>query len=156
MKNYVLLMMFLIFFGLRGTGMAGETADQPDAPEKAQQYAQKIIDACWKISEEDRDSGVTARMQEGTVKTINCLHNQIVDLSNNFIKSNHRDEFKKELENNLASSYKLYYLSTNAHNGCDPCGSMYHVVYLAQTASTLEALFKAMVYEAYSFGLLHD
>ena len=37
-----------------------------------------LIVRCWSLSQEDRDSGVTARMPQGAANTIGCLEEEIV------------------------------------------------------------------------------
>ncbi len=41
--------------------------------------AKAMIDTCWALSKEDRDSGVTGRMRSGSARTAGCLQNVIVE-----------------------------------------------------------------------------
>ncbi len=119
--------------------------------------AQKIIDACWAISLEDRDSGVTARMKSGTYRTIDCLTTQISSISKDYIKnSDNRTEFLRELQVYTSSGYTLYNHIFLSHSGCQPCGSFYNVAYTAHVANLLEQIIYTMFAQAedHSFKII--
>lgn len=123
--------------------------------EKAEKHAQKIIEACWSISEDLR-SGSTADMREGSGKSIECLTNEIENLSKKMFTPEKQKEFSGHLKQHTESAYYLYYQLYNEHKNCHPCGTQYHVVYLGATANVLEDLLKSMVQQAYEFDFIAD
>ena len=153
MKN-VILLFFIPLCLISCVHTAQESAAPTPLQEKTQAHAQKIIDACWAISEEDRNSGVTARMRQGTYNTIECLFNSIKRISGKMLKRKEtKTEFVRALEQFTESAYHLYYDIFNAHKECAPCGTVYHVVYLGHVSGLLEDILQTMLEQAYEYDI---
>ena len=72
--------------------------------------ADALIEKCWSISKEDRDSGVTARMRSGGLRSALCLEDVIVSqLTEMFTPETlERIEVKNKLDQ-LRHSYGALY-----------------------------------------------
>jgi hypothetical protein len=79
--------------------------------------AEPLIEQCWAISESDRDSGVTARMRQGTSETIECLQEEIVRHATAFFKSRNEEEIRQSLWVMGKSYADLYWVMYNEHRG---------------------------------------
>lgn len=69
----------------------------------AKKHAKKIVDACWAISEEDRASGTTSRMLDGSYNTIDCLEKKIKAISKIYLNS---EKAVQEFDQSLSSIIK--------------------------------------------------
>ena len=128
MKALATFLFALIFLTLYPPSPAvaggdGYPAKGPDIPD-----AQELIDACWAISQEKVDTGITALMLEGTLVSTRCLMDVI---QNNAAILISEDSFSSEqilesLEGIISSYGKLYWHIYNSVESCTPaCGSMY-------------------------------
>lgn len=120
------------------TGDAPATA--PASPE-----AQAIIDGCWKISQDQRDSGVTPEMREGAADTVACLEKAVVDQTETLFdpQTLSRKEAQGEIDR-LREAYEGYYDALLNHNrGCAPdCGSENQPVPNIEYAKLLEKMLR--------------
>jgi len=87
----------------------------------ADQASQKIIDQCWDISQELRDSINTSDQREGALKSGLCMQKHIKYLFNTYLftKDHNKDIEIQSLENleKLHSSYaRLYWDMYNSHD----------------------------------------
>ena len=93
--------------------------------------AKPLIDACWALSKEDRDSGVTGRMRSGSARSIGCLEGVIHDQAEALFDEETLDSLKlKEQLIKLRKGYQiLYWALYNEHSACGlprmACGTMY-------------------------------
>ncbi len=110
--------------------------------ELAKEKAQKAIDACWAISQEDRDSGVTGRMRSGALDSALCMEEHTLMLSETVLFKNNKQaqaEVKESLEKITDGTGRLYWLLHNSHDGCGgACGSMYQILHNSQVAKEME------------------
>ncbi len=111
--------------------------------------AEALIDACWAISREDRDSGVTARMRSGGLKTGLCLEDVIVSQAKEMFETDDLERIKvREKLDQLRNSYGgLYWSIYNEHNGCSPCGTHGQVLHVLRYATLLESMIRDIVEE---------
>lgn len=118
--------------------------------------AEKLIKACWDISEEARASGVTAVMRSGTLDTVLCLEQVILDQVEVLFEPEYlsRTEAQKKLKRTRMAYGGLYWSIYNEHRGCDPmCGTIRHVFHLAENARILEKMIRDMVKERNEFEI---
>lgn len=119
-------------------------APEHDFHARAQSDAQTIIDACWAISQDDRDSGVTSRMREGGLNTALCMEHAFLDLISKHMNKDDAEAQKRYADNieTLRMSYgRIIWDLYNDHDGCDPmCGTMFHVFHNGVYAHLLEDL----------------
>jgi len=110
--------------------------------------AQKAIDACWAVSQEYRDSGVTAKMREGHLNTALCMEDHIIYLSENYLYKDRPklvDETKERLEMLRAGYGRIYWNLFNSHDECRTilgCGTLYHIFHNNYYAVMLESIIK--------------
>lgn len=132
-----------------------------DHSAQAEKAAQKIINACWTLSEEDRDSGVTARMREGTLNTALCMKKHILALSKQVL---FKDDplIQKDVAEDLDKIHHgvggLYWNLHNSHDSCsqNPCGTMYHVLHNGALAHTMEDILRDFYQKIYSDDYYSD
>lgn len=108
-----------------------------------------IIDTCWALSKKDRDSGITSRMMNGSYKTVNCLHKEIVRLSKPFFnKETDHQKFITELETSIENAYSLNWLLFNG--GCyqAPCPTMFRASHISSVAHMLEDILNLLFSQA--------
>ena len=67
--------------GLLSLCVETATAQNTNPPQPGAEEAQRVIDGCWAISQEDRESGVTVTMANGTYRTIKCMERAVLDLT---------------------------------------------------------------------------
>jgi hypothetical protein len=96
--------------------------------------AQKLIDACWAISEEELASISNSEMRKGLSMTVGCFHEVIIEQSKAFFEPEYLEEaqIKKHLHQ-LEEGYKgVYWWFYNGHKGCRiiglSCGTMHHQI----------------------------
>ena len=118
--------------------------------------AEQIIDGCLKISEEDRDSGVTGRARSGMARTVGCLEVEVVNQLQALFPEGAAGSFPdgtpkskagiEKLIAEMGSSYQgLQWSIWNEHRGCDPCGTMYQLFHIGKYASLLEEILREVV-----------
>lgn len=128
--------------------------------------AQAEIEACWKVSQAARDSGVTAEMRKGTLATAKCMEARIVEHLAVLFHGMENDTFPdgktrmnregfQELLARLRTNYGgLYWSIYNDHAGCEGgCGTMYQTFHLAAYAALLEKILKDVVAQRNEYGL---
>lgn len=113
----------------------------------AEQKAQQVIDACWAISEEERDAGTTSSMRHGALVSANCMEDHIRYLSKNILFKDDPDT-QKETEESLQKIHdgvgRLYWHLHNSHEYCglSPCGTMYTLFHNSATAREMEKILR--------------
>ena len=147
----------LASFALIAAGEPGARNGETPETAPANPEAQKIIDGCWKISQEKRDSGVTPEMREGAADTVACLEKAIVDQTE--ILFDAQTQSRKEAQgqiDRLREAYEGYYDALLNHNrGCAPdCGSENQPGPNIEYAKLLEKMLRDMfdVREEYEIG----
>jgi hypothetical protein len=116
-----------------GAGTPGWTEIDPEA----------LVALCWAVSQEDRDSGVTARMVQGTGDTIDCLEEEIVRHATEFLTTKNEDEIREAVSAIKKSFAEFYWAMYNENKGCDPsCGSIHHVSHVSALAALLEDILR--------------
>ena len=118
--------------------------------------AQPIIDRCWQLSEEDRDSGVTSRMRNSTFNTIDCLKSAISENTSaiiaNYLYS--KEEIDKDLSAIIKGNGRFYWNLNNSHKGCrSSCGTMYHTFHAAEIAGRLEKILRDVIEKRNEYGV---
>ncbi len=148
MKHKFLIMLVLVFScgAIAGNIYAGQGA-AVDWKEKADKAAQKAIDQCWAISQDDKNSGVTARMRDGGIKTAMCLKEHILKLSAQVLfkkDAARQKEVADELQQIYESTGRMYWLLNNEHDACtiEFCGTMYTIFHADQMAVTMENILR--------------
>lgn len=111
----------------------------------AKKQANKVIDECWAVSQDDRDSGVTLRMREGTLVTANCLRDHIVSLSKDVLFKNNAEQqanIETSLNELMQHAGRIYWDLNNDHDVCkeSSCGTMYTVIHNMSVARMLEKI----------------
>jgi hypothetical protein len=118
--------------------------------------AQKLIDACWAISKEKRDSGVTGKMREGSAITAGCFHQVIIEQAEAIFEPEYLEkvQIEKRLDQ-LADAYQgIYWSLYNEHRGCGiSCGTMYHVFHLGAYTGLLQKMIRDMVSQRNKYRL---
>ena len=112
--------------------------------------AKAYIDKCWSLSKEDRDSGVTGRMRSGTMKTVHCMHDVIVEQASEMFEPDvlSPQEVKDKLLKIIKAYGSLYWAIYNSHKRCDRfCGTDKHVYHLSAYTSLLEKIIRDMINE---------
>ena len=121
--------------------------------------AQPLIDACWALSAEDRDSGVTARMRSGGARSIGCLEGVIRDQAEALFDEETLNSLNLEDQlTKIAKGYQtLYGAIYNRHTACGlprmECGSFYHVFHLGKHSYLLEEIIRDMVKQRNEYRL---
>lgn len=143
-----IITVFCLFLGLcfitPAHATSSITAEWEGIRARAGARAQKVIDACWAISQEDRDSGVTSRMREGGLKSALCLQEHIIMLAKTelFTESPEISEQIEQKFHNLHAAYASFYW--DLYNSIDPCsawcGTENHVVHNGEYAHLLEKI----------------
>ena len=110
--------------------------------------AQAIIDQCWKLSEKQRDSGVTARMRSGGIESAKCLRQQIVEhAATLFANTEYSEgEIDKHMELISEGAQTFYWNLYNEHKGCKGrCGTMYQLFHIGKIAHIYENILKDVI-----------
>ena len=115
---------------------------------------EKMIKACWKISEKARDSGVTGRMRLGAAKSVGCLEKAIIGEVKIMYAPDALSaaQAQKYLDQISIGVQKLYWDIYNGHKAC-PCGTQYHLFHLAEHARILESIIRVMAHQRNEFRL---
>ncbi len=117
--------------------------------------AEALIDACWAISREDRDSGVTAGMRSGTARTAECLENVVYDQARAMfdLKRHPLREIRERIALIREGYQKFYWSLYNEHKMCRLwCGTDKHVYHISYYAKLLEEIVRDMVSERNEVG----
>lgn len=127
----------------------------------AKKHAQKIIDACYQISEDDRGSGVTSRMLDGSYNTIDCLEKKIKAMSKLYLNNEKAiEKFNDSLSNIIKNQFIMVRLYSQNHIGCHPCGTQTHLYAAGHVMWYLNDAIENMMIEAYeypeTYKALHD
>lgn len=151
----ITLIFFLLFAAMNSALATGELDDFEKAKIEGEQKAQKVIDACWQLSEKDRDSGITANMRGGAANSIGCMERVLLKLVSGYLFKK-QPEKVKEFEGYLDSLRVGYHGITwdlyNSHDEC-PCGSMYHLFHLSDHARVIEGILRTAFEQIYEYGL---
>lgn len=112
--------------------------------------AKIFIEQCWALSKDDRDSGVTGRMRDGTMKTVRCMQGFIVDQAAEMFEPDtlSRQDVQGKLDNIRKNYGSLYWSIYNEHKRCGvECGTDRDVYHLAAYTALLEDIIRDMVRE---------
>lgn len=135
----------LFFFTALASAEGDDSATQK---EKAEKYAQKIIEQCWSISETERSQPNTQTINSGHEKTAQCLQDNYIEIYNLVAK---RKLSTSELERKFKSLrdpyIDLYWETTEIY--CDICGTMTSNIVLAQYANLLDEILSDLIYNVY-------
>lgn len=128
--------------------------------------AQAEVDKCWALSKEARDSGVTADMHNGTLLTIECFEDRIVDHMSALFSGKERATFfdgrtkldragiRKTLKQMVDAESMIYWSIYNDHAKCrGNCGTMFTLFHLGNVAHTLEKLLQDVIRQRNQYGL---
>lgn len=87
--------------------------------------AEKLIAECWAISKEKRDTGATFVMYSGTIETVSCLENVVLDQRDEMFRVDimPRAVFKDWLNKIRVGHLNFYSAVYTEHMGCTPCGT---------------------------------
>lgn len=139
-----IIAVFCLFLGLCFITPVHADSSVKAAQARAQARAQKVIDACRAISQEDRGSGVTSRMREGTLNTALCMEEHIIMLAKTelFKESPEISEKIEQGLEDLRFAYGRFYWDLyNNTDACMPlCGTFHHVRHSGKYALLLEGI----------------
>ncbi len=140
----VLLLLLLPIVATLPSPTAANGLPAPDLPDP-----QAVIDACWAVSKEDRESPVTERWRNGHLKTALCLENKIIDLldtadvGKSFLT---REQAREELKNLRFSAGRLYWMIYNDNDHCGlSCGTIWHSQHLTEVSKIYEQMICTLV-----------
>lgn len=156
MRFHFTVVLAIISIGFNAsTGRADTDNGNPDVEAPYKIAAQKIIDKCWAMSEEEISSGVTSRMRQGTLDSAQCLKDHIILLAEKYLYPQSPeliDQTKQDLTQAAAAYSGLYWNLYNQMDSCRPsCGTMHYVrsdaayAYLLQ--NILSDIYRQMQYE---------
>ena len=142
MKNIVITLLSLLCFLVTEPSHARSDNWQEIAKEKAQ----KAIDACWAISEEDRNTGSTILHRKGHLDTALCMEEHIVEISEKYFFKNDPEKVQRvrdDLEKFRFGYGHFHWMLYNEIDQCfenerPGCGTMYHVFHNNKYARALE------------------
>lgn len=127
---------------------AAKAEDLQGKQEPYKVAAQRMIDKCWSISKEDRDSGVTERMREGSQNTTTCFEDHIIELSKTYLYPNNPEQIaqlQKDLDDIGRGYYGFYWGLFNEIEPCrGHCGTMNHIFADGRYAHLLEDMVKSI------------
>lgn len=144
----IILSVVLMLFFFTAPVLADEHAIKR---EKAEKYAQKIIQYCHDISEAERSQPDIETINVGHEKTIKCLQDNYIEIYNLVAKSKISAQELEQQFKLLRDPYITMY-AQNADIDCVACGSMTSNIALSQYAHLLEQIFSNMIYNIY----IHD
>lgn len=133
----------------------GNTPPRPDAD--------TMIKACWDASLAKR-SGTNAEIREGTLDTVLCLEDRIVDqfkhfapdLKFHFAPDDDRpttEKVREKLKEIRFSVGALYWWIYNENPGCKPsCGTLNYSLHLTANAHVLEQMLRDVVAQRVEYG----
>ena len=147
MKN-VILLFFIPLCLISCVHTAQESVPPTPLQEKTQAHAQKIIDACWAISEEDRANPDFGIIDRGHYATAQCLEDHYIKLF--LIKdSYYLKKQKSEIRNQFQNLRKIY---TDLYIDIIDIPSFFESGYTSNSANTeysllLENILSDLIYE---------
>ncbi len=112
--------------------------------------SEAMIEKCWALSKEDLNSGVTGRMRSGTMKTVRCMQNEIVEQAGEMFEPDvlSRQEVRDKLDKIRNGYGSLYWSIYNEHKRCGAeCGTDRQVYHLGAYTALLEDIVRDMVRE---------
>ena len=131
------------------TGLS--TASAGGAPESAQERTEAAIEACWALSQADRDTGVTSQMRHGAVVSARCLEGVLQDELRGLLDDNTlaRLDLPSQIEALRDSYGSIYWELYNGgrRNSTEWRGTVYQVFHVAAYASLLEDLIHKVAVE---------
>lgn len=110
--------------------------------------ADALVAHCRAISRQDRDSGVTSRMRAGTLKTVECLKDEVVRQAAALIDPEVMDavEIRETVESLSWSYMTLYWSVYNDRRVCSPtCGTIYHTFHVGRAAGLFEEILRRII-----------
>jgi len=137
-----LFILTVFFLGLATHALADDSYQE--TVKKAEVMAQKIIDGCWAISEEDR-SGPPVSVGSGTMNSALCMRDHINDLARTVLFKKQPDkqkEIAETLDKIIDDTGGFYGNLYTAHDVCakQDCGSMWVAMPNDDVAKTMEKI----------------
>lgn len=134
---------------IAATGVSAASAG--GAAESAQERTEAAIEACWALSEAERDSGVTSEMRHGTVVSARCLEGVLQDELRGLLADAtlERLDLPSQIEA-LRNSYESIYwelYNGGRRNSRDWRGTMYQVFHLGKYTALLEQMIRDIAFE---------
>lgn len=130
------------------TGLS--TASAGGAPESAQERTEAAIEACWALSQADRDTGVTSQMRHGAVVSARCLEGVLQDELQGLLDDNTlaRLDLPTQIEA-LRNSYGSIYweLYNGGRRDGEWRGTMYQLFHVSNYAALLEKMIRDVAVE---------
>lgn len=116
------------------------------APAWTEIDAEALVAQCWAISQEDRDSGVTSRMRQGTANTIDCFAEEIVRHATAFFRTRSEEQIRQLVEDIGMPYAEFYWVMYNENVGCEPsCGTVYHVFHVGALSALFEDMLRKLI-----------
>jgi hypothetical protein len=129
--------------------LSASAAAQSEKPAWQKIDADALVSGCWALSKEDRDSGVTQRMREGTARTLACLEAAIIRQGGEFFDPQVMGEAEtRQVLDEISAPYgKLYWAMAAGHKGCiaGGCGTVQQVVPVLALARLFESVLRDLV-----------
>ena len=155
MKALATFLFALIFLTLYPPSPAvaggnGYPAKEPDIPD-----AQELIDACWAISKERRETGTTGELRGAALDTALCLEEEIhknasILISESSFPSKH---ISKTLEEIRSSYGKFYWHMYNSVEACYvSCGTIFYSFHNSALAKLYEDILKDIIEQRRKYG----
>lgn len=112
--------------------------------------ADAIINNCWQISEEERDSGITNRIRNGTINSATCIRKQIVNNASTLFHDStySKEDIDQHMELLNEGIGKFYWNLNNENidcNGPSGCGTIYHVFHANKIARVYEKILRDVI-----------
>lgn len=134
-----------------------------DWKEIAKEKAQVVIDACWAISEEDRN-GSNASIRQGHLKTALCMEEHIVNISQQYLFKDDPEQVKRvkdDLERFRSGYGHFYWMLYNEVDPCfnnkqSDCGTVFHSFHNYYYAESLERVVINVYEQLIFYGILED
>ncbi len=142
-----MIKLFLSIFLICSLFSSVAQASDQNTFDKAEQEAQKVIDACWAISQEDRNSIDNSRARKGILNSALCMRDHIIYLSETVLfkgDSETQQEVEDSLQKIKVGTGQLYWHLNNNHKRCTKsfCGTMYYSSHNSTTARAMENILK--------------
>ncbi len=150
MRAAMLLMRTLVPLLCLAGVLSAPAAAQSEKPAWQKIDADALVSGCWVLSKEDRDSGVTQRMREGTARTLACLEATIIRQGAGFFDPQVMGEAEtRQVLDEISAPYgKLYWAMAAGHKGCiagGGCGTVQQVVPVLALARLFESVLRDLV-----------
>lgn len=137
--------------GLAIAAIGVSTASAGGVAESAHERTEAAIEACWALSEAERDTGVTSDMRHGVVVSARCLEGVFQDEMRGLLADDtlRRLDLPSQIEA-LRSSYESIYwelYNGGRRNSRDWRGTMYQTFHLGAYTALLEQIIRDVASE---------